>query len=68
MNLYLVVIILKHKQENKFTKGSCGSSCTQEAKTTVHTSTGQLPRTILVIWTDDTRIPLNGELKEDGHV
>lgn len=60
MNLYIVAIILTHKLKNKFTKGSCDTSITQEAKITELISIGQLPQTILVLWTDDTRIPPNG--------
>lgn len=40
------------------------SSLIREATTTVHIRTGQLSKTILVIWIDDSRVPLNGELKE----
>lgn len=60
MNLYIVAIRLMHKLKNKFTKGSCDTSITQEAKITEHISIGQLTQTILVLWADDTRFPLNG--------
>ena len=46
MNLYLVVITLRHQYKNKFTKGRCGSWITQDATTTKHVSKDQLSQTI----------------------
>lgn len=37
-------------------------------KPTVHISTGQLPGTILVLWADDSRVPVHSELKDDSPV
>lgn len=65
MNLYLEALVIKPKEKNKFTKGSCGSSITQEDNHThwhrsaVWDYSGHMDRF--------HQIPLTGEWKEGRH-